>query len=158
MKKISIISFLVLFFTSLASAEDASVKYDHFRKNVLRLFKTPVEQGIIYKRFKGKSYSRESEESCEVQLKSTKTKTTLDIFYPTSDRSNVHVEFAFSREIAEQTGGSRIKYSSHYVSCNGDQYDTYRECWEYDHYEMTLESLSQELKVWLKGQSCSVEI
>lgn len=158
MKKIFIVSFSVFCFASVTSAEGAPVKYDTFRKNVLRLFKASGDQGIIYKRFKGKSYSRESEESCEVQLKSTTTTTTLDIVYPTSDRANVHVEFAYSREIAEQLGNSRIKYSSHFVSCSGDQYDTYRECWEYDHYEMALESLSPVLKVWLKGQSCSVEI
>jgi hypothetical protein len=160
MRKTFFISIVVFSFTALAYAAGAPVKHDIFRKNVLRLFKTPGDQGIIYKRFKGKAYFSESVESCEVQLKSTATITTLDINFPTSNRSQVHVEFAYNREITEQVGINQLKYSSHYVSCSGDQYDTSRECWEYDHYEMMLEKghddLSNMLTVTLKGQSCSV--
>jgi hypothetical protein len=162
MKMIFFVSLAVFCFTSLAHADGSSVKYEMFRKNILRSFRATGDQGIIYKRFKGKAFTRESVESCEVLLKSTSTSTTMDINFPTSNRAQVQVEFAYNRKISEQVDLNRLKYSSHYVSCSGDQYDTYRDCWEYDHYEMMLEKanddLSNVLTVWLKGQSCSVEI
>lgn len=162
MKKIFSILISILFLSSHAYADETSIKYDLFRQNVLHLFKIPKNQKIVFERFEGQSYSQNSVKDCEIQFKSTATSTTLDIIFPTSNQAQVQIEFSSNREILEQIGVYQLKYSSYQTACSGDQYDTYRDCWEYDQSEIVLEKehddLSNVLTVILRGQNCSIKI
>jgi hypothetical protein len=162
MKKIIFITFAAFSIHPSAYADGVFINYEVFRKKLLSGFKQSANQEIIFKRILGQSYSRESVEHCEVQLKSSTTETRIDIIFPSSNHSQVTVEFSYSREISEHLDNNGLKYSSHYVSCRGDQYDNYRDCWEYDHYEMMLESgieyVNDSITVSIKGQKCEIKI
>ncbi|MFZ4712565.1 MAG: hypothetical protein ACOYL6_02525 [Bacteriovoracaceae bacterium] len=162
MTRLFFIFMVALCASTLAHADGRMIRYEAFRNNVLSVLNIASNQKIIFKRFSGRSYSHNSVEYCEVQLKSTPTATTLELIYRNSNRDHVSVEFSYSRQILENISPYSLKYSSYFVSCSGDQYDTYRDCWEYDHYEMTIDKthddLSKLLTLNFKGSSCTFKL
>lgn len=162
MKNLLIVLILILSQLSFAYSDGSIVKYAEFHKSILRLLRLSPSKEIIYKRFEGVSYTLGYKNNCEVQLKSSATLTTFDIIFPYSEHLQVTVEFSTFNEISKQINKQQTKFFSHQVSCNGDQYDTYRECWEYDHHELIFDNDQYDfdnlLVVTLKGQSCIIDI
>ena len=149
---------LALGFTGTCMAEGRVIRHESLRKKILATFQITETKGIIFQRFSGISKSTKQAEECEIQLKSSETTTTLDIIFPRSNRSQDSVKFSYDREIFEEVNGNQLKYSSHFISCSGDQYDTYRECWEYDHHDIKLQSAQKSLSLSMKGSICTIEM
>lgn len=131
-----------LFLSSLS----AQASYQTFRNTLHDWLKLPAPQGIVFQRLSG--------EDCEVQVKSTPHRLSVTIFYPTSERPDVHGVFERTREITESRSGSELKFSSYFIACEGDQYDTARECWEYDHHWLTLKRETSGMRLIIQGYDC----
>ncbi len=147
-------------FVSVAFAEGRAIRHKVLREKIFTAFKLTESQKIVFKRFPGLSRTQSSIDDCEVQLKSSPTQTTIDIIFPHINRSQESVTFSYDRDIMESNYDNQYKYSSHYTACNGDQYDTYRECWQYDHYNLVLmisdNDTSRDLTLTFKGSVCTI--
>ena len=160
MKKTWFLLLVVFGMINAAHGSNPVVRHQDFRQKVLTLFGLSAQKEINFKRFSGTSTSNHKVKTCEVQMKSTMTSTTFDIIFPQSSGPQVSVEFTYNREITEKISGNHTKYSSHFTACHGDQYDIYRECWEYDHYEMMLKPNpnTRLVTVSFKGNNCSIKM
>lgn len=160
--KVLLSTVLSIGFASNSYAEGRTIRHEQLRRKMLSAFKITETQGIVFRRFPGQSKNRGSIDECEVQLKSSKTRTTLDIIFPQINRSQESVEFSYDREIFEEILGNQSKYSSHYTACSGDQYDTYRDCWQYDPYEMLITISDNEaikgMTLSFKGNVCTINL
>ncbi len=149
---------LVPMLVSIEAQALEEVKYETFRKDILASFEATSSKEILYQLYSGVSVDP-SPLPCDVLLKVTPYSTTINLIYPTSFRGQVQMVFASNREIKLKKDRGENQYSSHFIACRGDQYDTWQECWEYDHHSMTLQkdNTSKALTVGVSGHRCIID-